>query len=193
MAPGVGQHSFTRSLIEELDFWVYRSPLSAGLLQNKLLARIKYWRPRFGPGGDYERRKSPIYLVLTNSERERSIELAPLEPFISSASDIPAPSSTTPLPQQITHSVTSPVSIPKLASIREGTLRDMLYEARVKNFVGRHFIPEQAFQHIMSSERIHSCIESSQIDVSHCYEVAQAIGSSGKRILLSWSYLLRSI
>ena len=39
MAPGVGQHSFTRSLIDELKFLSRGVPFSAALLHNKILSR----------------------------------------------------------------------------------------------------------------------------------------------------------
>ena len=40
---------------------------------------MKYWKPRYGPDGqDQERRKTPIYVVLSNEARQRSIEISPL-------------------------------------------------------------------------------------------------------------------
>lgn len=47
-APGVGEHSFTRSLIDELKYWGRDHTLSVATLHNKVLSRIKYWKPRFG-------------------------------------------------------------------------------------------------------------------------------------------------
>ena len=79
-APGVGEHSFTRSLIDELKYWARSHTLSVALLHNKVLSRIKYWKPRFGAIGDNERRKTPVYIVIANEGRQRSIELRPLKP-----------------------------------------------------------------------------------------------------------------
>lgn len=39
MAPGVGQHSFTRSLVDELRYLSHGTPFSAALLHNKVLSR----------------------------------------------------------------------------------------------------------------------------------------------------------
>ena len=77
-APGVGQHSFTRSLIDELRYLHGTAPFSTSLLHNKVLSRVKYWKPRFDPSGSHrEMRKTPIYIVLSNESRPRSIELEP--------------------------------------------------------------------------------------------------------------------
>lgn len=76
-APGVGEHSFTRSLIEELKYLSYRPPFSAALLHSKVLSRIKYFKPRFATGGYREPRRTPVYIVLANEAKTRSIELAP--------------------------------------------------------------------------------------------------------------------
>jgi len=81
-APGVGEHSFTRSLIEELRYCSHGPPLSVAMLHNKVPSRIKYWKPRFGTTGYHEHRKTPIYIVLANEGMKRSIELAPI-PYIS--------------------------------------------------------------------------------------------------------------
>ncbi len=78
-APGVGQHSFTRSLIEELKYLCRTAPFSTALLHNTVLSRVKYWKPRYGPSeDDQERRKTPIYIVLSNETKQRSIEIAPI-------------------------------------------------------------------------------------------------------------------
>ena len=74
-APGVSQHSFTRSLIDELKYWS-KSALSAAVLHNKVLSRIKYYKPRFGSGSDHERRKTPIHIELSNRRKHISIELS---------------------------------------------------------------------------------------------------------------------
>ncbi|KAL8962147.1 MAG: hypothetical protein Q9193_001414, partial [Seirophora villosa] len=51
-APGVGEHSFTRALIEELKYYELRGPISTALLHNKILARAKKaWNPRYASDG----------------------------------------------------------------------------------------------------------------------------------------------
>ena len=79
-APGVGEHSFTRSLIDELRYWSRDHTLSVAMLHNKVLSRIKYWKPRFGVTGEREYRKTPIYIVLSSEGKQRSIGLKPLQP-----------------------------------------------------------------------------------------------------------------
>lgn len=78
-APGVGEHSFTRSLIDELRYWSRGPILSVAMLHNKVLSRIKYWKPRFGMTGEHEHRKTPIYIVLSHEGNQRSIGLTPLQ------------------------------------------------------------------------------------------------------------------
>ncbi|KAL8707894.1 MAG: hypothetical protein Q9225_007686, partial [Loekoesia sp. 1 TL-2023] len=77
-APGVGEHSFSRSLIEELKYLSHGSPFSVTLLHNKVLSRIKYWKPRYTSVDESERRKTPIYIQLANDLNRRSIELSPM-------------------------------------------------------------------------------------------------------------------
>jgi len=77
-APGVGEHSFTRSLIDELKYRSGDHTLSVATLHQKVLSRIKYWNPRYGTTGEHEHRKTPIYIVLSNEGKRRSIELSPL-------------------------------------------------------------------------------------------------------------------
>ncbi|KAL8666026.1 MAG: hypothetical protein Q9202_001763 [Teloschistes flavicans] len=77
-APGVGEHSFSRSLIEELKYLSYGPPFSATLLHNRVLSRIKYWKPRFTSTFATERRKTPIYIQLANDLNRKSIQLGPL-------------------------------------------------------------------------------------------------------------------
>ncbi len=78
-APGVGQHSFTRSLVDELKYLGSMGPFSTSLLHNKVLSRVKYWKPRFAPSASHhEMRRTPIYIVISNETRPRSIELEPL-------------------------------------------------------------------------------------------------------------------
>ena len=75
-APGVGQHSFTRSLIDELRYLHRTGPFSTSLLHNKVLSRVKYWKPRFAPSASHrEMRRTPIYIVISDETRPRSIEI----------------------------------------------------------------------------------------------------------------------
>ena len=78
-APGVGEHSFTRSLIDELRYWSHGPTLSVAMLHNKVLSKIKYWKPRFGMTGEHEHRKTPIYIVISHEGNQRSIGLIPLQ------------------------------------------------------------------------------------------------------------------
>lgn len=77
-APGVGEHSFSRSLIEELKYLSHGPPFSVALLHNKVLSRIKYWKPRYASAFASEQRKTPIYIQLANVSNRRSIELGPM-------------------------------------------------------------------------------------------------------------------
>ncbi|KAL9004727.1 MAG: hypothetical protein Q9188_002454 [Gyalolechia gomerana] len=79
-APGVGEHSFTRSLIEELRYYGQRpGPISTAFLHNKVLARAKKsWNPRYVSNGTQERRKTPIHIHLADRSKQRCIELTPL-------------------------------------------------------------------------------------------------------------------
>ncbi len=79
-APGVGKHSFTRSLINELKDWVEGPSLSIVKLHSEVLARIKYWKPRYSRTGYCEQRKTPIYICLANEGKQRSIQLHPIKP-----------------------------------------------------------------------------------------------------------------
>ncbi|KAL8638996.1 MAG: hypothetical protein Q9226_008935 [Calogaya cf. arnoldii] len=79
-APGVGEDSFTRSLIEELKYLSQRcEAITTALLHNKVLARIKKsWNPRYSSNGSQERRKTPIHIHLSDDTKQRCIKLAPL-------------------------------------------------------------------------------------------------------------------
>ena len=79
VAPGVGEHSFTRSLIEELRGWNHHFTMSVAKLHSEVLARIKHWKPRYAGGGNCERRNTPVYVLLANEGKPRSIELTPLK------------------------------------------------------------------------------------------------------------------
>ena len=79
-APSVGEHSFTRSLIEELKYLRKTAPFSTALLHNTVLARVKYWKPRYGiSASDKEKRRTPVYAVLSNQTKQPSIEIAPIQ------------------------------------------------------------------------------------------------------------------
>lgn len=82
-APGVGEHSFTRSLIEELKYLSQRcDSVTTALLHNKVLARIKKsWNPRYSSNGSQERRRTPIHIHLSDDTKQRCIKLAPLQPL----------------------------------------------------------------------------------------------------------------
>lgn len=86
-APGVGEHSFTRSLIEELRGWNHRSTMSVAKLHSEVLARIKDWKPRYASDKNCERRNTPVYVLLANEGKPRSIELTPLKRCEMSKSD----------------------------------------------------------------------------------------------------------
>lgn len=79
-APGVGKHSFTRSLIDELKDWIEGPSISIVKLHSEVLARIKYWKPRYSRTGFCEQRKTPIYICLANEGKQRSIQLHPIKP-----------------------------------------------------------------------------------------------------------------
>ena len=94
-APGVGEHSFTRSLISALEDWEDRHPpLSGAVLHSEILSRIKYWNPKYHNLEQHqrrvaaERRKTPIHITVSNQDNERSIVLSPikLSPKLSSES-----------------------------------------------------------------------------------------------------------
>ena len=83
-APGVCEHSFTRSLIEMLRYCSKRSPISAAILHMKVLSRMKYWKPNTveteaGEQAFHECRKTPVHTILTNEGKPRSIVLSPIE------------------------------------------------------------------------------------------------------------------
>ncbi|KAL8921606.1 MAG: hypothetical protein Q9172_003931 [Xanthocarpia lactea] len=78
-APGVGHHSFTSNLTDELRY-LGRSKTSftTAFLHNKVLARLKQsWNPRYINGEHRERRRTPIYIHLADGARQRCIELGP--------------------------------------------------------------------------------------------------------------------
>ncbi len=85
-APGVGEHSFTRSLISVLEDWEDRHPpLSGAVLHSEILSRIKYWNPKYHNLTQHqrrqaaERRKTPIHITVSNQDNEKSIVLSPIK------------------------------------------------------------------------------------------------------------------
>ena len=85
-APGVGEHSFTRSLISALEDWEDRHPpLSGAVLHSEILSRIKYWNPKYHNVTQHQRRegaeqrKTPIHITVSNQDNERSIVLSPIK------------------------------------------------------------------------------------------------------------------
>ncbi|KAL8783394.1 MAG: hypothetical protein Q9213_004653 [Squamulea squamosa] len=88
-APSVGEHSFTRNLIEELKYLSHKfETITTVLLHNKVLSRIKKsWNPRYSNSGSNERRTTPIHIHLTDDTTQRCIKLAPLR-----ARDLPTDS-----------------------------------------------------------------------------------------------------
>ncbi|KAL8800270.1 MAG: hypothetical protein Q9182_005294 [Xanthomendoza sp. 2 TL-2023] len=81
-APGVGDHSFTRSLIEELRYYGGRgcpAPISTAFLYNKVLGRAKNsWNPRYERDASSERRRTPVHIHLADRSKQRCIELVPM-------------------------------------------------------------------------------------------------------------------
>lgn len=82
-APGVGHHSFTRSLIEELRYYgQLRRPVSTAFLFSKILARAKFsWNPRFERDAYSERRRTPFHIHLADISKQRCIQLTPMAPL----------------------------------------------------------------------------------------------------------------
>lgn len=47
-APGVSEHSFTGSLIDELQYWCNDRHRSVAMLHTRVLGSMKHWKPRSG-------------------------------------------------------------------------------------------------------------------------------------------------
>lgn len=77
-APGVSEHSFTRSLIDELQYWCNDRHRSVAMLHTRVLGSMRHWKPRSSRTSNDERRKKPFHSLLTNQGPSRSIELIPL-------------------------------------------------------------------------------------------------------------------
>ena len=76
-SPGVGDHAFTRNLIDELQYCGGDHNLSVASFHQKVLARIKPWKPTYSNTGEYERRRTPIHTIVSSEGRQRSIDLVP--------------------------------------------------------------------------------------------------------------------
>ena len=87
--PGVGDHSFTKSLIDTLKSLSSGPSFTASSLHHRVLERLKNWNPLYnavnwtemnkeGRLHDMERRECPIYISLNKDTKRRSIEISPL-------------------------------------------------------------------------------------------------------------------
>ena len=95
-APGVSEHSFTRSLIDELQYWCGNPSNSVAMLHMRVLATMKHWKPRTSRTSIDERRKTPIHTLLDNQGRSRSIQLIPLPMKPPPLAELPAALTETP-------------------------------------------------------------------------------------------------
>lgn len=112
--PGVGDHSFTRSLIEELRYYgERRRPISTAFLYSKIVARAKdSWFLRFERNADSERRRTPIHIHLADRPKQRCIELTPMAPLPPPPGHLPSlhtPPSQPPSAEQSSATSTSPL------------------------------------------------------------------------------------
>ena len=112
--PGVGDHSFTRSLIEELRYYGERKrPISTAFLYSKLLARAKdSWNPRFERNAKFELRRTPIHTHLADRSKQRCIELTPMARLPPPPGHLPGlhtPPSQPPSAEQSSPTSTSPL------------------------------------------------------------------------------------
>ncbi|KAL9585910.1 MAG: hypothetical protein Q9212_001227, partial [Teloschistes hypoglaucus] len=80
LAPGVGLHSFTTNLTEELRYLAQsKINFTTAFLHNTVLARLKNsWNPRYATNEKQERRRTPIYIHLADGGKQRCIELGAL-------------------------------------------------------------------------------------------------------------------
>ena len=88
--PGVGPHSFTSALIEELRRLSTGPPFSVASLHSRVLERLRHWSVVYnaesyvyedaqGRAQDQERNKTPVYIALNKDTIFRSIQLTPAE------------------------------------------------------------------------------------------------------------------
>ena len=97
--PGVGPHSFTSALIEELKRLASGPPFSIAALHSRILERLRHWSVVYnaesygyldqqGRAQDRERNKTPVYIALNKDVMFRSIQLSPhpVKPGVPSSS-----------------------------------------------------------------------------------------------------------
>ena len=87
--PGVGRHSFTTSLIEELKTLRHRGPFTVSVLHAAVTRNIKAKSDQRLINGMKPGTKSPLHYTLTTERWKRSIELVPLHEDIDKSSDAP--------------------------------------------------------------------------------------------------------
>ncbi|MCJ1400572.1 hypothetical protein MMC11_003778 [Xylographa trunciseda] len=86
--PGVGSHSFTSALIEELKRLSTGPAFSIAALHSRILERLRHWSVVYnaedysyvdeqGRAQDRERNKTPVYIALNKDTIFRSIQLTP--------------------------------------------------------------------------------------------------------------------
>lgn len=87
LPPAPGKHSFTESLIEELQDLSTGPPFTAAHLHDKISARLQYWSPYYDAdnlrrrdeqGRDIERRNAPVHFSMNTQVDSSSIVLRPL-------------------------------------------------------------------------------------------------------------------
>jgi hypothetical protein len=98
-APVVGPHSFTNSLIRELEEAFIGPPISVAELHVRVIGSLKNWKPALlrdkdgnlwtdengRPKFEVHKRRTPVHCFLTNETPYRSIMLAPLPSRLSHA------------------------------------------------------------------------------------------------------------
>ena len=98
-APAVGPHSFTNSLIRELEEAFIGPPISVAELHVRVIGSLKNWKPALlrdkdgnlwtdengRPRFEVHKRRTPVHCFLTNETPYRSIMLAPLPSRLSHA------------------------------------------------------------------------------------------------------------
>ena len=98
--PGVGSHSFTSALIEELKRLSTGPAFSIAALHSRVLERLRHWSVVYNAEGygymdeqgraqDRERNKTPVYIALNKDTIFRSIQLTPYPAESRLSSDSP--------------------------------------------------------------------------------------------------------
>lgn len=98
--PGVGPHSFTSALIEELKRLSTGRAFSIAGLHSRILERLRHWSVVYnaedylyvdeqGRAQDRERNRTPVYIALNKDTLFRSIQLAPCPVKLKIPSDSP--------------------------------------------------------------------------------------------------------